>query len=168
GSGSDNTSIWLVGWGEKGAFGIYPKGSQAGLKMEDKGQVTLEDPDGGRYEGYRTHYQWKAGLSVKDWRYVVRIANVDVTALTKNASAGADLVDLLVQGLERIQGLVGVTSVFYCSRTIRSYLRRQMLNKDNVLLSLDEAAGKKVMSFVGVPLKRVDKLLDTEAAVTGF
>src|SRR5699024_9511602 len=84
GSGSDNTSIWLVGWGEKGAFGIYPKGSQAGLKMEDKGQVTLEDPDGGRYEGYRTHYQWKAGLSVKDWRYVVRIANVDVTALTKN------------------------------------------------------------------------------------
>lgn len=168
GTGSDNTSIWLVGWGERSVHGIYPKGSKAGLAMNNKGQITVQNSDGSRMEAYLTHYKWDCGLAVPDWRYVVRIANVDVTALTKDASAGADLLDLMVQALERIQGLSGVRPAFYCSRLIRSYLRRQILNKSNVLLSLDEVAGKKVLSFDGVPIRRVDKLLNTEAAVTGF
>ncbi len=30
GSQSDNTSIWLVGWGPQSVFGVFPKGSKAG------------------------------------------------------------------------------------------------------------------------------------------
>ena len=43
--------------GPQTGFGIYPKGSSGGLKMTDKGQVTIENVDdsGGRMEGYRTH-----------------------------------------------------------------------------------------------------------------
>lgn len=58
GTGTDNTSIWLVVWGENTVHGIFPKGQKAGIQMEDKGQVTLEDANGGKYEGYRTHYKW--------------------------------------------------------------------------------------------------------------
>jgi len=166
GSGSDNTSIYLVVWGPNTVHGIYPKGSQAGLQSEDLGQQTLLDAAGGRYEGYRTHYKWDCGLTLRDWRYVVRIANVDVSELTKNASAGADLVDLLVQAAEIPPNLAMGRPVFYANRTITSFLRRQIANKVSANLTLDSVAGKKVLNFDGIPFKRTDVLLNTEAAIS--
>ena len=85
GTGADNTSIWLVVWGANTCHGIYPKGTQAGLQHKDLGEVTLHDENNGRYQGYRSHYKWDLGLSVRDWRYVVRIANVDVRNSPKTA-----------------------------------------------------------------------------------
>ncbi len=166
GSGSDNTSIYLVVWGPNTVHGIYPKGSQAGLQSEDLGQQTLLDAAGGRYEGYRTHYKWDCGLTLRDWRYVVRIANIDVSELTKNASAGADLVDLLVQAAEIPPNLAMGRPVFYANRTITSFLRRQIANKVSANLTLDSVAGKKVLNFDGIPFKRTDVLLNTEAAIS--
>lgn len=169
GSGSDNNSIWLVCWGPNTVHGIYPKGSTGGLYMEDKGQVTVENIDGsnGRMEAYRTHYRWDCGLTVRDWRYVVRIANVDLSDLTKNASAGADLIDLMTQACELIPSLSLGKPVFYVSRTIRSFLRRQIMNKvANSTLTMDEVAGKMVTMFDGIPVRRVDALAANEAAVS--
>lgn len=165
GTGSTNTSVWLVCWDENILHGLYPKGTSAGLISEDLGQQTLLDAAGGRFEGYRTHYQWDCGLTLRDWRYVVRICNVDVTALTKNAATGADLMDLMVQAIELLPNTRMGRPVFYCNRTIRSYLRRQIINKSNVWLSMEEVSGKKVMAFDQIPVKRVDAILNTEARV---
>jgi hypothetical protein len=77
GTGSVNTSVWLVVWGEKTVFGIFPKGSKAGLFHEDLGLIDAFDANNNRYRAYADHWQWKNGLVVKDWRYVVRICNVD-------------------------------------------------------------------------------------------
>ena len=166
GAGSTNTSVWLVAWGANTIHGIYPKGSMAGLHTQDLGEQTLIDAAGGKYQGYRTHYKWDCGLTVRDWRYVVRIANVDVTALTKNAATGADLIDLMAQALEQIQDLTKGKPVFYVNRTIKSFLRRQMMNKANVNLTLQDVGGKSVMMFDGVPVRRCDKLLSTEATIS--
>lgn len=165
GAGATNTSIWLIVWGSQTAYGIYPKGSQAGLQANDKGEQTLFDAAGGKYEGYRKHFKWDIGLVVKDWRYIVRICNVDVALLTKNAASGADLLDLMAQALEQVQDLNKGKPVFYVNRTIRSFLRRQIMNKSNALLTLEQVAGKSVVHFDGVPVRRCDKLLSTEAAV---
>lgn len=165
GSGSNNTSIWLVVWGEQQIHGIYPKGSKAGLSHEDLGQDTVKDADGGEYQALRTHYQWKCGMTVRDWRYVVRIANIDVTALTKDATSGADLVDLMTQALELVPNLQRGRAVFYVNRTIKSYLRRQIKNAQNVQISMSEVAGKHVMMFDDVPVRRCDAILSSEAAV---
>jgi hypothetical protein len=166
GTGSDNASIWLVTWGPNTCHGIFPKGSKTGLSMSDKGQVTLIDADNGKYEGYRTHYKWDAGLTLRDWRYVVRVANIDISNLTKNAATGADLVDLMSQALELIPNQGMGVPVFYCNKTIRSYLRRQIKNSNNVHLSMDEVAGKRVVSFDGVPVRKCDSLLSSESAVS--
>jgi hypothetical protein len=80
GSGSTNTSIWLIGWGQNTCHGLFPKGSKAGLSVRDLGEVPLYDANQNVYQGYRTHFKWDAGLSVRDWRFVVRIANVNVTS----------------------------------------------------------------------------------------
>ena len=167
GSGSDNTSIWLVCWGPNTCHGIYPKGSQAGLKHQDLGEVTLEDAANGKYQGYRTHYKWDIGMSLRDWRYVVRIPNIDVSELTKDASgSSAELVDLMVQAVEKLPNVNLGRCVFYGNRTISSILRRQITNTSNVRLSMDEVAGKRVMSFDGIPFRRNDAILNTEAAVS--
>lgn len=167
GSGADNTSIWLVCWGPNTCHGIYPKGSQAGLNHQDLGEVTLEDAANGKYQGYRTHYKWDIGMSVRDWRYIVRIPNIDVSNLTKDASgSSAALVDLMVQAVEKLPNLNLGRCVFYGNRTISSILRRQITNTSNVRLSMDEVAGKRVMSFDGIPFRRNDAILNDEALVS--
>ncbi len=169
GTGTDNSSIWLVVWGEQTCHGIIPKGSQAGLQMNDKGQVTIESIDGagGRMEAYRTHYRWDAGLTVRDWRYIVRICNIDKSLLTKDASAGADLINLMTRALELVPSLGIGRPVFYMPRNIRSFLRQQMVAQvKQSTLSMEEVAGKRVLAFDGVPVKRVDKLAADEARIT--
>lgn len=166
---TDNTSVWLVVWGPNTVHGIYPKGSKAGLQSEDKGQVTVENIDGagGRAEMYRTHYRWDCGLSVRDWRYIVRIANIEVSDLVKDGATGANLIDLMTQALELPPSLSMGRPAFYCNRTIRSFLRRQIVNKvGNSTLTMDQVAGKEVVAFGGVPVRRCDALLNTEAAVS--
>lgn len=167
--GTDNASIWLVCWGPQSCFGIYPKGSSAGLQMSDKGQVTIESIDGagGRMEAYRTHYRWDSGLVVRDWRYVVRI-QVDQENLVKDAATGPDLIDMMTQALELPpSGFMSSTRpAFYMNRTLRSWLRRQMVNKvKNSTLSMDAVAGKTVLTFDGIPVRRCDALTNTETGI---
>lgn len=166
GTGSNNTSIWLVGWGANTVHGIYPKGSQAGLIHNDLGEGDAFDASQNRFRAFMDQYQWKCGIALHDWRYVVRIANVDVTALTKNAASGSDLIDLMTQALEKIHSLSGVTPAFYVNRTIRSFLRRQNVNKvASGTLMYDEVAGKPALRFGEVPVRRVDALGIAEARI---
>jgi hypothetical protein len=167
GTGSTNTSIWLVAWGPNTITGIYPKGSKAGLQHEDLGLDTVLDANGNPYRAYRDHYQWKCGIAMKDWRYVVRIANIDVTALVADASAGAKLINLITQALERIHSLNGVRPAFYMNRTVRSILRQQQVNAvKGSTLTVEELYGKRVLMASEVPVRRTDALLNTEARVT--
>ncbi|WP_027405477.1 major capsid protein [Anaerovibrio sp. RM50] len=172
GTSSTNTSIYLVGWGPNTVFGIYPKGLKAGITHTDLSAghpdgITLTDAQGGKYQGYRTHYQWDCGLTVRDWRYVVRIANVDVATLTKNAGSGADLIDLMVQAEELLpSNAEGTTKLsFLCNKTVRSFLRRQIMNKTVYQLTQETVGGKTVTMFDGIPVRRCDAILSTEAQV---
>ncbi|MFN7073990.1 phage major capsid protein, partial [Proteus mirabilis] len=79
--------------------GIVPKGSKAGLEQNQLGEVTLQDDNGGKYQGYRTHFKWENGLTVRDWRYVVRIANIDLSKFGQDPEKedALALPDLLIQ-----------------------------------------------------------------------
>lgn len=167
---TDNMSIWLVVWSPQTVHMIYPKGSQAGLQHRDLGEVTAEniDGNGGRAQIYRTHYRWDAGLSVRDWRYVVRIPNIDRSLLTGDLTTGANLMDLMVQAIEMLPdgGLSAGRPAFYVPRTIRSFLRRQIITSvKNSTLTMDTIAGKKVMTFDGIPVRRTDALAADETRV---
>lgn len=165
--GSTNlTSVYLVCWGDNTAHGIFPKGSKAGFQHQDLGEQTLFDANNNKYQGYRTHYKWDCGLTVRDWRYVVRVANIDTAALTKNASAGADLIDLMVQAIELLPNQKMGKPVFYVNQKIRSFLRRQISNKTvQSTISLENIAGKKVVVFDDVPVRRVDQITNSETKI---
>jgi hypothetical protein len=168
-SDTDNASIWLVVWGPNTVHGIVPKGSTAGLQVTDKGQVTIEDADGsgGRMEAYRTHYRMDAGLSVRDWRYVVRIPNIEKSALTADASSGANLPDLMFEAMSIVPNLSFGRPVFYMSRDIMTKVRQQVANAtSSSTLTVDMVGGKMITSFQGIPLRRVDALAADEALVS--
>jgi hypothetical protein len=166
GSGGDLTSIWLCVWGPQTGFGIYPKGSQGGLQMSDKGQVTIENVDGagGRMEGYRTHYRWDAGLVVRDWRYFVRIANIDISELGTIANT-KNLINWMVQATERVPSFGKGRAAFYMNRTLREKLRLGILERVSSNLSWETVSGKRVMTFDDIPVRRTDALINTETRV---
>lgn len=167
GTGSDNTSIWLVVWGSDTVHCIYPKGMMAGLQKTDLGIQTVSDEKGNRYEAHETKYQWYNGLVVRDWRYVVRIANIDVNSLTKDLSKGANLPDLMADALEMVPNLKG-RPAFYMNRNTRRILRGQIQKSSQYTITQEQVGGKRVTKFGdgdGVPVRISDTLLNTEARV---
>lgn len=180
GTGSDNTSAWIVVWGSDTVHGIFPKGSKAGLSHEDKGEWRVYDSNNNPYWAFVDHYKWELGLVVRDWRYIVRLANIDVSDLsTVNA---ANLFNGIIRGLNRLPtAAAGVTNVqssdtpsisgqmgraaIYCNRTVATFLELQALNKANALLAIREYDGIIVNTFRGIPIRTVDAILNTEARI---
>jgi hypothetical protein len=176
GSGSDNTSVYLVVWGDNTVYCPFPKGSKAGLVHEDLGEQTVYNSDGTRMQALATRYQWKNGLVVKDWRYVVRIANIDVSDLmaqtgTQAASAATAIIKLMARSLYRIPNMAMGRAAFYMNRTVHSGMAIAALDKSQYVLKINEGLSQFGMpyswlSFLGVPLRCVDSLLNTEAAIS--
>lgn len=164
---TDCMSIWLLGFAPDKTYGIYPKGSQAGLQVEDKGQMTLQNFNGGTgfMEAYLSHYRWDLGLTVQDWRYNVRIHSIDTSTLSADLSTGADLVNLMVQAVELIPNLGACRPVFCMNRKALTYLRLQKLKKVAYNLTEETVGGKHVTMFDGIPVLRTDSLLSTETSL---
>jgi Major capsid protein GP7 len=173
GSGSDNSSIWLIVWGENTVHGLFPKGSQAGLIHEDRGEQIIQDSSGRRMVALMDRYQWKAGLAVRDWRYAVRIPNVDISDLvastgTQLSTATTRLFNLLSKAVHRIPNMGVGTPAFYMNRTVMEYLdiqARQDVSTGGGL-TYENVGGKRVASFRGIPIRTCDALLETEATVS--
>ena len=165
GKSNTNTSIWFVTWGDLHTHLLYPKGSTAGLVHTDKGAQTATDSNGNMYEVYRDHFKWDIGMTVRDFRSTCRIANIDVNEL--EGENAPDLLKLMVQAYHRINRFskTGKT-VIYCNDTIQTHLHFQAMNKANVKLSIDDYAGKPVVTFLGIPVKCVDQIKNDEKAVS--
>lgn len=170
GAGSDNSSIYLVVWGDQTVFGIFPKGSKAGLIHDDRGLQTITGSTGiggTRLLAYQEHWQWKCGIALKDWRYVVRIANIDISNLVAKSSA-ADLFDLMIKALNRVPNLQLGRAAFYVNRTVKQMLEIQTRDDTQTGggLTFENVSGKRVSSFQGIPVRICDALLETEAVVS--
>ena len=175
GSGSDNTSVFLVCWGDNTVYCPFPKGSKAGLIHEDLGEQTVYDSSN-RMQAYATRYQWKNGLVVKDWRYVVRIPNIDVSDLigqtgTQASTAATNLIKLMARAIYRIPNMTMGRCAFYMNRTVHSGMALAALDKSSAVLNINQGLTQfgqphSWLTFLGVPLRKVDSLINTEAVVS--
>ena len=175
GTGSDNASVYLVVWGDQTVYCPFPKGSKAGLTHEDLGEQTVYNSDGTRLQAFATRYQWKNGLVVKDWRYVVRICNIDISDLmgvtgTQATTAPTALVKLMARATYRIPNMAMGRAAFYMNRTIHSGLSIAALDKSQNVLEIQKGltqfgSANSYLTFLGVPLRKVDTLINTEARV---
>jgi len=166
GTGSDNTSIWLIVWGEQSVCGIFPKGSKAGLEHNDLGEQTVTKADGSKMRALQDQFKWKCGIALKDWRYAVRIPNIDVSNLVAKSSA-ADLTELMIKAMHRIPNLNRGKAVFYMNRSVIQMLdiQRRDVMTASASLSYNEVDGKLIPHFRQVPVKTCDTILETEERV---
>jgi hypothetical protein len=167
GSGSDNSSMWLICWGPETVFGLFPKGSKAGLIHEDKGEQVIQNAGGvtgAKMVAMTDRFQWKAGLCVKDWRYVVRICNIDISDLVANAGSQAVLLNFMAKAIHRIPSLGMGRPVFYANRTVLEMLDIQQTAAVSAGggLTFDNVDGKRKATFRGIPIKTCDALLEAE------
>lgn len=180
GTGTDNCSLWLVGWGELQTVTIFPNGRPTGLNIKDYDLLPAPDANGLMFPAYQSYLSWEIGLAVKDWRYNVRICNIDVSDL-----AGATPFNLL-HGLARIVdrpptipmgvGPVQATdnpfgnsmprSAIYTNRTVHTWLSIQASDKTNMLLTMQQWGGQSVLTYRGIPIRIVDALTNAETRVT--
>jgi len=170
GTGSDNSSIWLVVWGDQTCTGIFPKGSSAGLQHNDYGEVTAEltaGIAGSRMRAYQERWQWKAGIALKDWRFAVRFCNIDISDLVAKTNA-ADITEGMIKMIHRIPAMGLGKPAFYMNRTIFQMLDIQ--RRDDVIagggITYENVDGMMRPTFRGIPIAKCDQLLETEATVS--
>lgn len=173
--GTNNlSSVYLIGWSDRTVYCPFPKGSNAGLMKEDLGVQTIFDGTN-RMQAYVSRFQWKPGLAVKDWRYVVRIANVSASGIlaASEGQAAADstiLIKMMAQAMDRIPSWGGIKPCFYMNRSLYSGLRIQAMDRTNGVLDIEKGLSQfgtpmSWLTFQGVPIRKVDALLNNETAV---
>jgi hypothetical protein len=178
GAGSDNTSIWFVTWSENHTVLLHPKGTNAGLQRTDMGRQRVTDPDGNPYYVQEELFRWHLGCAVKDWRYNVRVCNIDVS----NMQAGSvDLYSFMRKAYHKLQSTRATAdmaspnaartgrTVIYCNADVYEALDALQTNGTaNTALRLTpaELEGKEVMTYRGIPIRRTDALINTETVVS--
>lgn len=177
-SGAVHTSVWLIVWGPETVFCTFPKAFPAGLSHRDLNEQTIQSQNGvagARMQAFCALYQWKHGFVVKDWRYAVRIANVQVASLrtlaTKQApTAYTNILHMMMLAIDRVPNISLGRAMFCCNRTVQAGIRRLGLEKSGVGITFDSAANqfgtvRKGMQFMGIPIAQCDALLNTESPV---
>ena len=168
GTGATNTSIWFVGWGPRSVHCLYPQGTKSGLSHTDKGEQSVRNATTGvTYFAMVDVWDWHVGLAVRDWRYVSRICNIDVSKL--GATGEADLLDLLIGGYHKVRRhMKGARFAIYANATICKYLDVQTRNvvAQGAGLNYSNVQGEQILNFRGMPIRECDALVDTEAKVS--
>lgn len=163
-TGGQQGSILIVGWGENTVHGIYPKYSKGGLEFDNKGKVTSQTADG-YLDVYRSKFAQEVGLAVRDYRYVVRIANIDAEAI-KTPSATSNLYDLFMEAVSNIPNPQLVNLTAYAPRRIWLALSQIAAKSGNRPMTESITQAGFVTNIIGVPLKMQDCMLMTESVVS--
>jgi hypothetical protein len=167
--GVDNHSVWLINWKPRKVYGIYPKGSQAGLVREDKGEVYVTDPNDSTKQlwAYLTKFQWKCGIAVEDYRYCVRMQwdPSDTTNFPADFSKKS-LVFAMQNMLNTVFDSDDISTMrFYMSRTTKARLDGECTGAQANLLEYLSDGGMRLGYFMGVPLRVTDALVAETAIV---
>lgn len=161
-SGNDQASMWFITWADDKVYGIYPKGTAAGLQYQDRGIVMVPDENGDTYPAYVAVWKWRVGLCVEDARYVVRLCNIDTSAL---AVTGKILIEGMIKAAHQMFDRDRGRSAIYCNRLIGTYLHQQALDtsKQSTFKMEDPGGPNQVVKFLGMPIRETDALLNTES-----
>lgn len=166
------SSAWLVGFGDRAVTGIYPKYGYAGLKFKDLGEIDAIDADGYKFRALSSIYTWKPGLSVRDPRMVAAVRNIDTAALalaSTTSAAKQKIVECFVKAKNRMRKLDGVNAVWYVSDETYSFLECYLIDKTNVHVTRETLQdGGPMLRIAGIPVKKVDALLNTEPIVASL
>lgn len=158
------TSMYFVNWGELTCTGIFPQNGTAGLSKKDLGEQTVKDADGNEYEAMVTRWNWDVGLTIRDYRAVGAIRNIDV-ALFKSATSAQK--QKFIEDIIRVHDrLRNPNAILYCSRSAYTLLKLALLDKNNVHVELRTLEnGLRDLYVDGMAVRRLDCISENESKV---
>lgn len=164
GTGSKFTSIYFVNWGERTCSGFFPKNGQAGLKKEDLGQQTVADPDGNEYEAMVTKWNWDVGLTVRDYRAVGALRNIDAAWFSNATSAQKQkIIESVIRVHDRLRD---GNAIMYCSRSMYTLFKLCLIDKNNVHVDLVTLQnGIKELRVDGMTVRKLDCIREDESKI---
>lgn len=171
------TSIWGVVWGAQEVTANFPKGSVAGLTHTDLGEHDAYDEEGRAFRAVSDLYEWNVGLSVSDWRSVVRICNIPVDNLQR-AKGDAGFIDLqrfTIIAKNKIPQAKRNRMRWYMNEDVMTALELQATDAGNVTLIYREEDSRfagpmfkshEVVKLHTFPVRQNDAILSTEEALS--
>lgn len=168
GNADKQTSIYLIAWGPNFVHGIYPKGSIGGLEHKDLGEYMAQDSDAKKFEVVGDKYNWKCGLTVRDWRACVRICNIDSEHLhfRKGDANFVDLQALLIRAKNIMPENMRQKSIWYCNSDVLTALEMQSGDSGNVQLQYGEFFNTQAVPIIfSRPARQCDAITSTEKVI---
>lgn len=168
------TSIYLIGVGERAFHLIHAQNAPAGIVRQDLGIQTETDSSGNQIDWKIEKWNLNLGSALIDWRTCGRLCNIDVSVassvLAEDASGAAKVVNAIATRanvlLNRLKGNYGKLG-FYCTPDVLSMLGNQAFNKTNAALGFDvDAQGHRKVTLWGIPLYKSEMILETEAVLS--
>ncbi len=160
GSTGDRTSLMFMQWGETKCHMIYPPEWKHGLNKEDLGKKLITST-AGKKQMWVSHYELAAGMCINNEKNYARIANINPAEDIE--TSGVD--DLIITALNKMPGR-GKGVVIYADTSLLTQFDIAVKDKVNVNLSVTEAFGRPITSFLSHPIKLVDKIGVNENEVT--
>ena len=158
GTGSDTASILIVNWGRDGAYLCYPREFGDFLTEKGPSDQWIQPTAGTGYWGKVITWSIRMGLCIANPRNVQRIANLE-TSGSSNIFSDSDLITALNK-MDRTDN-----AVIYVNRQIYTQMQIAFKDRANVNFTMEQAWGRPIMHFMGIPIKRCDEMLATETAI---
>lgn len=164
----DNSSIWIIAWGEDTVHGIVPPGLPMGLDHRDLGEGDAFDGNNYRFRALMDEYKWNYGLCIRDWRAIVRIANIDVSDLVGTVANQQALTNYVIQGLAKIPSQYRSRACIYGNSTVLTAweLGVRADVKAGGGFTFDNHGGQDITKFRGRPVRTSNALTVSEAVVS--
>lgn len=166
---TDLTSIYAVGHGDRGFFGLVPVNGSSTIKMTTVGEdgKNLEaDEAGDKFPAIQVLLEMDFGCCLHDFRFAARLANISVAALEKGATNFIDLWDKLTRLYHKIRKhKKSANWAFYVNSELFTYLDLQAQQKVSPTLTYQTIDGQEILAFRGIPIKEDEAIKVGEAFV---
>jgi hypothetical protein len=163
------TSIYIVEYGRRACYGIYPPRANArdtvlGLAARDKGKEARPDSDDSTktWYGYVSQFKRWIGMACENDAKIVRIANVESG---RDATYGVNE-DILIEALNHGKFNRSKTRIY-----VNPYLQTQIdirAKNKGVGYSVEMVFGEPILTFWKVPIRVIDDTIigiaETEVA----
>ena len=161
--GSDathNTSVYIVKWGMDKAHLIYPKGAAGlGCERKDMGECTSEMSDGKKMQVYRNYFSASYGLTLRNEKALVRLANINTST-----ASGDDIVKAILKAYHQLAVGDGTIAV-YANADVLALIDAATVDKSNVVYNAQDPWGQDVLKIRNGRLRQCDAILSTEAVL---
>lgn len=161
------TSIYLLKWSPQGIYCHYPRGNAnapAGISHESLPRKEVPDVDGNMYPAYVDNFQIHGGITIKDPRYMGRVANIDLDRLGSDPDYRFQI-RWLIQAMQRTPNR-GTGVIAYCSPEVHTEIIVNAIESNTYRTSdLPDVYGYYFESIYQFRLRSIDAISNHEAPV---